>query len=165
MRRLGKMHRTRQHRLLGLVIGRLVLDYLVNDDLEQRCQLVPLVLLLLELVEEAGERLGPALVHLDHLRLHVQQHVVDVIEVLLSEGLQNEKAAGVIQDHAFVAFERKVANCAQKLRLVHRLEVHLTFRGLLVSRLDILLGRVELHTLVDIMRLSDNINHRYVYIC
>ena len=66
------MHRTRQNRLLGLIIGRLVLNYLVNDDLEQRCQLVPLVLLLLKLVEEAGERLGPALVHLDHLRLHVQ---------------------------------------------------------------------------------------------
>ena len=86
------MHRTSQNRLLGLVICRLIFNNLIDNNLKQRRQLIPLVLLLLKLVEESSERLRPALVHLDHLRLHIQQHVINVVEVLFCEGLQDKKA-------------------------------------------------------------------------
>lgn len=69
---------------------RLILDDLADDDLEQGRQFVTLVLLLLKLVEETCQGFGPALVHLDHLSLNVQQHVVDIVEVLLGEGLQDQ---------------------------------------------------------------------------
>lgn len=137
------MHRACQHRLLGLIISRLILYYLIDDNLKQRCQFVPLVLLLFELVEESGERFRPTLVHLDHLGLHVKQHVVNIIEVLFRKSLQNEKATRVVQNHAFVALKGKVANRAQKLRLIHRLEIHLIFDWL-VARLYLFLGRVKL---------------------
>ena len=137
------MHRACQHRLLGLIISRLILYYLIDDNLKQCCQFVPLVLLLLKLVEESGERFRPTLVHLDHLGLHVKQHVVNVIEVLFRKSLQNEKATRVVQNHAFVALKGKVANRAQKLRLIHRLEIHLIFDWL-VARLYLFLGRFKL---------------------
>ena len=153
------MHRTCQNWLLGLVISRLILNYLINDNLKQRRQFISLVLLLLKFVEETGERLRPTLVHLDHLSLHVQQHVVDVIEVLFRKSLQNEKATRVVQNHAFVALKGKVANRAQKLRLIHGLEIHLGFGGL-ISRLHFCLGRVWLLSFVVTVRLWNNTLHK-----
>ena len=73
-----------------------MLDDFRDYDLEQGCKLISLTLLLLKLVKEAGECFRPALIHLDHLGLHVQQHIVDVVQVLLSEGLQDEEAARVV---------------------------------------------------------------------
>ena len=73
-----------------------MLNDLRDYDLEQGCQLISLTLLLLKLVKEAGKCFRPALIHLDHLGLHVQQHVVDVVQVLLSEGLQDEETARVV---------------------------------------------------------------------
>ena len=63
----------------------LVIDDLVNYYLKQCSQLVPLVLLLFEFVEESGKRFRPALVHLDHLRLNVEKHAIDVVQILLCE--------------------------------------------------------------------------------
>ena len=45
--------------------------------------------------------------------MNVQQHVVNVVQVLLSKGLEDEQAARVIKDHVLVAIEGKVADSAQ----------------------------------------------------
>ena len=73
-----------------------MLNDLRNDHLEQSGQFVTLTLLLLKLVEKAGECFRPTLVHLDHLGLDVQQHVVNVVQVLLCKGLEDEQAARIV---------------------------------------------------------------------
>ena len=70
-----------------------MLNDLRDNHLEQSSQLVSFALLLLKLVEKAGEGFRPALVHLDHLGLNVQQHVVNVVQVLLCKGLEDEQSA------------------------------------------------------------------------
>ena len=73
-----------------------MLDDLRDYHLEEGGQLITFPLLLLKLVEKAGECFRPALVHLDHLGLDVQQHVVNVVQVLLRKGLEDEQAARVV---------------------------------------------------------------------
>ena len=125
--------------LLGAeVLIWLVPDDLVDDDLEERRQFVALALLLLEFIEEACEGFRPALVHLNHLRLNIQQHVVNVVQVLLSERLQNEQPTRVVQRHAFVPLGRKLTDRAQQLHLVQRLlvllrRVRLLWRALVLK--------------------------------
>ena len=103
----------RQVWLFGVIAGWLVLDDLVYDNLEERRELVSFVLLLLELIEKSSECLRPALIHLDHLGLHVKQHVVYIVKVLFCERLQDEKTARIIQDHALIALESKITDSLQ----------------------------------------------------
>lgn len=73
-----------------------MLDDLRDYHLEEGGQLITLALLLLKLVEKAGECFRPTLVHLDHLGLDVQQHVVNVVQVLLRKGLEDKQAARIV---------------------------------------------------------------------
>ena len=153
---LQKLLRLLLHRLgrgALLAVWRLVLDDLADDDLEQRGQLVPLVLLLLELVEETGEGFGPALVHLDHLGLHVQKHIVDIVEVLLRKGLEDEQTRGIVQDHVLVAVQSEVTNGAQELDLVHRLDILLgafTFFTTALTILQSTIGTLDVKWFIQI---------------
>ena len=56
-----------------------MLHDLADDHLEQCRELAAFVLLLFKLVEETSEGLRPALVHLDHLRLYIEKHSINII--------------------------------------------------------------------------------------
>ena len=44
------------------------------------------------------------MVHLDHLRLNVEEHAIDIVQILLCERGEDEESAGVVQnDVAFIA--------------------------------------------------------------
>ena len=152
----------RQVWLFGVIAVWLVLDDLVYDDLEERRELVSFVLLLLELIEKSSECLRPALIHLDHLGLHVKQHIVDIVKVLFCECLQDEKTARIIQDHALITLESKITDSLQKLDLVHLLlRMNLTV-SLPIARLELFLGRVLVFLLLSVdlfLRDSTKMSH------
>ena len=65
--------------------------------------------------------------------MNVQQHVVNVVQVLFSKGLEDEQAARVIKDHVLVAIEGKVADSAQQLDLVHLIYIFLVICGFFMT--------------------------------